>query len=216
MHPAVATLQKAARRLQHSGNIDPSKFAWMMSQLHGVTAELDASERKARNQKSDPVDITELLREVLAKAGIAMQLSDTTMVSGPDQSLRDLLTCLIEVALGARPNALDLHAKADRKCDNAREAFTIQVGHSITRRPRFSPPEIVGSGARAGWGSFHRRRIGLLQDQIQSSDRTSAGCPRLSAKAAHSRGLPGQRGGRSESFRSEFFRPKSFRSESFR
>jgi hypothetical protein len=67
MHPAVATLQQAARRLQHSGNMDASKYAWMMSQLRGVTAELDASERKARNQKTDPVDITELLREVLAK-----------------------------------------------------------------------------------------------------------------------------------------------------
>ena len=137
MHPAVATLQQAARRLQHSGNMDPSKFSWMMSQLRGVTAELDASERKARNQKCDPVDITELLREVLAKAGIAVQLPDTIMVAGPDQSLRDLLTCLIEVALGARPNALDLHAEADRKFDNAREAFTIELAIQSPDVPDF-------------------------------------------------------------------------------
>jgi hypothetical protein len=127
MHPAIATLQQAARRLQHSGNMDPSKYAWMMSQLRGVTAELDASERKARNQTSDPVDITELLHEVLAKAGVVMQLPNNTMVAGPAQSLRDLLSCLIEVALGARPNSLRLHARTGRKHEKDRETFTIEL-----------------------------------------------------------------------------------------
>jgi hypothetical protein len=137
MHPAVATLQQAARRLQHSGNMDASKYAWMMSQLRGVTAELDASERKARNQKTDPVDITELLHEVLAKAGIAMQLPDTIMVAGPDQSLSDLLACLIEVALGAQPNSLQLHVEAGRKCGKARETFTIELAIQSPDVPDF-------------------------------------------------------------------------------
>ncbi len=137
MHPAVATLQQAARRLQHSGNMDPSKYAWMMSQLRGVTAELDASERKARNQTTDPVDITELLREVLAKAGIAMQLPDTIMVAGPDQSLRDLLACLIEVALGAQSNSLQLHVEAGRKCGKAQETFRIELAIQSPDVPDF-------------------------------------------------------------------------------
>lgn len=137
MHPAVATLQQAARRLQHSGNMDPSKYALMMSQLRGVTAELDASERRARDQKTDPIDIAELLREVLGKAGIAMQLPDDVMVAGPDQSLRDLLGCLIEVALGVRPNSLDLRAGAGRREDKARETFTIELAIKSPDVPDF-------------------------------------------------------------------------------
>jgi hypothetical protein len=137
MHPAVATLQQAARRLQHSGNMDSSKYTWMMSQLRGVTAELDASERRARDQKTDPVNITELLHEVLAKAGVAMQLPNEIMVAGPTQSLRDLFGCLIEVALGAQPNSLDLRAAAGRRKDKARETFTIELAIQSPDVPDF-------------------------------------------------------------------------------
>ncbi len=137
MHAAVATLQQAARRLQHSGNLDPSKYTWMMSQLRGVTAELDASERRARDQKTDPVDITELLREVLAKAGIAMELPDNTIVAGPAQGLRDLLGCLIEVALGARPNSLDLRVETGGEKDKAQKTFTIELAIQSPDVPDF-------------------------------------------------------------------------------
>jgi len=127
MHAAVASLQQAARRLQHSGILDPSKYAWMMSQLRDVTTELDASERRARDQKADPVNIAELLREALTTAGIAMPLPDTVMVAGPARNLRDLLCCLIEYALGVRPNSIDLRAETRPSTDEAREAFTIEL-----------------------------------------------------------------------------------------
>jgi hypothetical protein len=137
MHPAVATLQQAARRLQHSGNLDPSKFALMMSQLRGLTAELDASERRARDQRTDPVNITELLREALEKAGIAVQLPGNVTVAGPAQSLRDLLGCLIEVALGAQPNSIDLRAQVARGSDEAHDTFTMELAIQSPDVPDF-------------------------------------------------------------------------------
>ena len=151
MHAAVASLQQAARRLQHSGNLDPSKYAWMISQLRDVTAELDASERRAQEQKSDPVNIIELLRKALDKAGISMQLPDSVTVPGPARTLRDLLSCLIEYALGVRPNALDLRAETVGKADGGREMFTIQLVVQSPDIPDFLRRKLwEAAGARRG------------------------------------------------------------------
>ena len=139
MHPAVATLQQAARRLQHSGNMDPSKYTWMMSQLRGVTAELDASERRAR-ESEDRSESTSpsCCAKCWQRPASPCSYPTTIMVAGPDQSLRDLLGCLIEVALGARPNSLDLRAAAGRRKDKARETFTIELAIQSPTFPIFS------------------------------------------------------------------------------
>lgn len=151
MHAAVVSLQQAARRLHHSGNLDSSKYAWMMSQLRDVTAELDACERQAQERKSDPVNIAELLREALAKAGISIQPPDPVMVAGPARTLRELLSCLIEYALGARPDALDLDAEMTRKANDTIEMFTIKLVVQSPDIPDFLRRKLwETAGARRG------------------------------------------------------------------
>ncbi len=151
MHAAVASLHQAARRLQHSGNLDPSTYAWVMSQLRDVTTELDASERRAQEQKSDPVNIVELLREAVAKAGISTPLPDPVMVPGPARTLRDLISCLIEYALGAHPDALDLRAETARNAYGAREKFMIKLVVQSPDIPDFLRRKLwEAAGARRG------------------------------------------------------------------
>jgi hypothetical protein len=151
VHAAFVSLQQAARRLHHSGSLEPSKYAWTISRLRDVTAELDASERRARERKTDPVNIAELLPEALATAGIAVQLPDTVMVAGPAHTLRDLLCCLIEYALGVRPNSIDLRAEASCEADNARETFTIELVIQSPDIPDFLRRKLwEAAGARRG------------------------------------------------------------------
>jgi len=151
MHAAVVSLRQAARRLHHSGSLEPSKYAWTISQLRDVTAELHASERRARERKTDPVNIAELLRAALAKVGLAVQLPDTVMVAGPAHTLRDLLCCLIEYALGVRPNSIDLRAAASREADSAGETFTIELVIQSLDIPDFLRRKLwEAAGARRG------------------------------------------------------------------
>jgi hypothetical protein len=137
MYAAVATLKLAAQKLQLSGELDPSKYARMMSQLRGVTDELTAFERRARTQKkANPVNFAELLSEVMATAsptnaasgnGMAAQLPDPVLVEGPVEDLRDLLSCLIEYALSVDQGPIKFGAEIRRDGDEVSDKCAAEL-----------------------------------------------------------------------------------------
>jgi len=135
MNAAVASLQEAARRLQLSGELDPSKYAWMMSQLRGVTTELDASERSARRKSAAPANFTALLRD--AAAPLATSLPEDLMVEGPAQEIRDLLCCLIEYAGAASPGPIALRAEVGCKLGDDRDMLVLELAVQSPDVPDF-------------------------------------------------------------------------------
>jgi hypothetical protein len=174
MNAAVVTLQEAAGRLRREGELEPSTYAWMISQLRGVTVELDASERRARKKNVAPADFAELLRETAApllnsQGGnvIAVQLPDEVLIEGPAAEIRDLLSCLIEYAGNASPNPIDLWAGLGCKPDSGREMLMVELSVRSpdvpdfirrklwdTARPRHGELSIVSEPDRC--------RIGLM------------------------------------------------------
>jgi hypothetical protein len=107
MQTAVATLQRAARQLNISGGLDRSKCRRVIAQLREVTDELTAFERRGGKQKAEPVNFTQMLLDGLAAASpsagsdrnsVAVSGAEDTMVEGPANDLRDLLSSLFEYA----------------------------------------------------------------------------------------------------------------------
>jgi len=143
MNTAVATLEKAAGRLRLSGELEPSKYARMMSQLRGVTVELDASERRARRKGAAPANFTELLHDAAASLpnwngnSMAAQLPDDVMIEGPAQEIRDLLSCLIEYAGGTSAGPVDLRAQLGYKSGSSREILTVELSIQSPDVPDF-------------------------------------------------------------------------------
>jgi hypothetical protein len=119
MHAAVATLQKTARQLQLSGELEQSAYSRIMNQLREVTEQLSASERRRAKQKAGPVNFTALLRGALASApatadahadGLAAAVPRDIWVVGPAHDLRDLLCSLIEYARAVGCDPIELRA----------------------------------------------------------------------------------------------------------
>jgi hypothetical protein len=122
MHAAIATLQKAARQLELSGDMDRSRCSRIMAQLRDVNNELDAVERRRGHREAGAVDFTAMLREAVAAAGqgadgIAVQLTEEATVAGPAGDLRELVFCLLDYALavGRGRTTLRTHIKHAEK-----------------------------------------------------------------------------------------------------
>jgi hypothetical protein len=138
MDAAVNTLQMVAQQLRRSGEVEPSRYAWMLSQLRGVLDELNASERRKDKLKVASANLTDLLHEVMALRldcqsddGGALELPDKIMVEGPVQDLRDLLCCLTAFA----PN--NLRAEIERESDEVRQTVTIEFLIQLPDLPDF-------------------------------------------------------------------------------
>jgi hypothetical protein len=101
MHAAVASLQKAARQLQLSGELERSEYTKITTQLREVANKLSAFERRTGKQDTPPVNFSDLLRRAAATAGqieseATAQVPDGIMVEGPAHDLRDALCTLVE------------------------------------------------------------------------------------------------------------------------
>jgi hypothetical protein len=132
MYAAVATLQMAARQLQLGGGLDPSKYGRIVTQLREVTDQLTAVHRRAGNQKTDPVNFTEMLREAMATAspgsnGIAMPVLEDVMVEGPANDLRDLLSSLFEYALTVGRDPIDLRTQVRQTGPQLRPVYATEL-----------------------------------------------------------------------------------------
>jgi hypothetical protein len=116
MHASIAALEMATRRLGLSGNLDQSQYSRIIAQLHQVSDELIAIERRVGNQKADPVNFAELLRGAVVMASleansIRMQVSEDVMVEGPADDLRDLVYSLVEYARTVGQNPIELRGQ---------------------------------------------------------------------------------------------------------
>jgi len=122
MHPAVATLEMAARQLQLSGELERSEFGRIMLQLRSVADGLSTVERRIAKQKAASVNFAALLRSAIAPTDPACRQDDDARlpkqemtVEGPAHDLRDLLCSLVEYAraVGTEPLEWRAHIKQD-------------------------------------------------------------------------------------------------------
>lgn len=105
MHTAVTTLEKAARQLRISGDLEHCEFDRIMMHLHSVSEGLSAVERRIAKRKAAPVNFTELVRSAMAPMLPDCHLGNEAaaplqpiMVEGPAQDLSELLCSLVEYA----------------------------------------------------------------------------------------------------------------------
>jgi hypothetical protein len=120
MHAAVATLQKGARQLQLSGELERSDYSGIVTQLRQVAEGLTALERRTGKQKAVSVNYTEMLHAAIATAstsvgqdetGGGMPVPDGIMVEGPAHDLHDLLSSLVEYARTVGGDPIELRAQ---------------------------------------------------------------------------------------------------------
>jgi hypothetical protein len=140
--PRFATLQKAARQLELSDDMDRSRCSRIMAQLRDVNNELDAVERRRGHREAGAVDFASILREVVAAAGqgadgIAVQLTEEATVAGPAGDLRELVFCLLDYALavGRGRTTLRTHIKHAEK--QARQVCATELTISSADVPDF-------------------------------------------------------------------------------
>ena len=128
MHGAVAALQMAAHQLQLSNGLDRSKYGRIISQLRAVRDELHAFERRAGRQKADPVNLCEIARNAMATAAPNFHwednriLAEDVLVEGPPHDLHDLLCGLIQCAVAARRDAVELRMAISRRGNETQDA----------------------------------------------------------------------------------------------
>jgi hypothetical protein len=145
MHPAIAMLQTTAQALEVSRGLDQSTCSRIMGQLHRITDELVAVERRAGNQKADPVDFTEILRDALATGSYGVvddhragkQIPEDVYVEGPGHDLRDLICSLVEYARSVGPDPVDLHAQVNYTSDQNRAVCMTELAVGTATVPDF-------------------------------------------------------------------------------
>lgn len=118
MHAAVATLQRAARQMQLSGNLERSEYGRIVTQLRDVADTLAGFERRTGKQKAAPVDFSAMLHRAAAPASPSAGECDATplvpegvMVEGPAHDLQDLLAGLVDYARTTGGDAVELRAQ---------------------------------------------------------------------------------------------------------
>ena len=155
MHAAVATLQKAARQLQLSGELERSEYTKITTQLRDVANKLSAFERRTGKQTAAPVNFSDLLRGAAATSGqpvtdAATDVPDGIMVEGPAHDLRDLLSSLVEYG---RSVGDDQGAFLVQILDNASAAGAICLTELVIAAPDL--PDFV---RRKLWDAVRSRR----------------------------------------------------------
>ena len=159
MHPAVATLEMAARQLQLSGELERSEFGRIMMQLRSVADGLSTVDRRIAKQKAASVNFTAMLRSLIAPAAPACGPGDGArlpmqemMVEGPPHDLRDLLCSLVEYARAVGTEPLDWRAQIKQDIGAAR------AKRALRRR-----------SCRARWGCRATAEMGQRsQDEIDT------------------------------------------------
>jgi len=154
MHAAAATLQTAAQRLI-SGVTERSDYTQIIAQLRAVANELAAQERRAAPGKADPVDLTAMLCDAAAKASSAAGQSAITVVAaeeitveGPATDLHELISSLVEFALGTTRAASEI--RIDKACIGSRAAGALELAVGTADLPDFLRRKL--------WEVAHRRR----------------------------------------------------------
>ena len=154
MHAAAAKLQTAAQRLI-SGVTERSDYTQIISQLRAVANELAALERRAGQGKADPVHLTAMLWDAAAKASSASGQSGITVaavegitVEGPAADLQELISSLLEFALGMARDTVEI--RADSAFIGSRAACALKLVVRCADMPDFLRRKL--------WDVAHRRR----------------------------------------------------------
>ena len=128
MHPALATLETAARQLQLSGELERSEFGRVMRGLRSVADGLRAVERRAAKQKAASVDVVELLRAALAAAAAGSPRGgEEILVEGPANDLRHLFSSLLEYARAVGTDAVEARTHIKEDGDIAGPKWVLQL-----------------------------------------------------------------------------------------
>jgi hypothetical protein len=142
MHAAIATLQKAARQFERSGDMDGSRCSRIMAQLRDVDTELDTVERRRGHREADAIDLIAILREAAAVAGrgadgVVVQLTEEATVAGPAGDLRELVSCLLDYALAVGRGGTSLRTQIRHVGKQARPVCATELTISSAEVPDF-------------------------------------------------------------------------------
>ena len=139
MDSAVATLQMAARELQAAKAGDKLAYTQIVAKLRKVADQLSGIDRRADQEKVEPVDYAAILRDAVNKAAsverigakLTVDLPEHAMVAGPASDLRNVVCGLVEHALTVGCDAIAL------RCDDTEPARPTCVTEFIVRAPAF-------------------------------------------------------------------------------
>jgi len=181
MHAAIATLQKAARQFERSGDMDGSRCSRIMAQLRDVDTELDAVERRRGHREADTIDLIAILREAAAVAGRGRRRRCRAVDGRSDRrgpGWRFARISFLPAQLcSCRRARRDHAAHADQARWQTGEAGVRDRTDDFFRRgPRFSAAAAVGRSPRTPRRGLDRLRAGLLPRRVHASHRRSQTC----------------------------------------
>jgi hypothetical protein len=120
MHTAIAKLQGATRRLYNPAGLEHLEYSRIAVQVRDVADDVSRFERRAKPDKINRINFTEILRSAEASApaathepqsGVIVQAPLDVMIDGPADDLRDLVCSLTEYALTVARNPVVLRAE---------------------------------------------------------------------------------------------------------
>jgi hypothetical protein len=160
MHPAIAKLEIAARRLQLLGGLEQTEYSGLVAQLREVSEQLNGFERRINEVKACPIHFGDLLRGAVGTASapagqtasrMIVQVPDDIMVAGPPHDLRDLFSSLTEYALTVGQNQIELRAEIKYLGTQARAVCATELVIQSSDIPDFLRRKLWDAvGARRG------------------------------------------------------------------